>query len=225
MLKNATYKEKFVLLHDWIPSIVEEIKKDLKNEHLKKDWQFAKKYLPGKNIGKVTKEDLVDAYAKALKDSEDAEVLAEYMANRWLLKNTELYSYFEAKLSQINPNFSEIEEINHEQSQDIVNGAIIEYGPLRTYLFSVINSVVFPETVYQELGKKAKAHQEKEIEEHNAQEKNRSLESLKSHYELQIQRLTDKYEKKIIGLQKKYIQDTDSLKKQISNLQKKVNVQ
>lgn len=223
MLKNATYKEKFVLLREWIPSIVEEIKKDLKNEHLKKDWQFAKKYLPGKNVGKVTKEDLVNAYTTALSESEDAEILAEFMANRWLLKNTELYSYFEAKLSQINPNFSEIEEIDPEKSKEIIYGAVAEYGPLRTYLFSVINSVVFPEQIYRDLGKEAKEHQEKEIKEIKENEEARSLDSLKTSYEQQINRLTDKYEKKLNGLQKKYLQDTEALKKQIGHLQRKVN--
>lgn len=225
MLKNATYKEKFAIIHEWIPSIVEEIKKDLKNEHLKEDWQFAKKYLPGKNLGKVTKEDLVQAYTAALNESEESEALAEYMANRWLLKNTELYSYFETKLSQINPNFSEIEEIDHERSKEIVAGAVQEYGPLRTYLFSVINSVVFPKQVYQDLGKLAKEDEHKKAKENDALEERRSVDAMKLHYEQQISRLTDKYEKKLSGLQKKYIQDVESLKKQISNLQRKINEQ
>jgi polyhydroxyalkanoate synthesis regulator phasin len=145
------------------------------------------------------------------------------MANRWLLKNTELYGYFESKLSEINPNFSELEEIDHQKSKEIVAGAVIEYGALRTYLFSVINSVVFPQQIYKDLGDLAKEHEHQAVEDLKLQEENRSTESMKHHYEQQISRLTDKYEKKLSGLQKKYQHDVDSLKKQIGNLQRKVD--
>jgi hypothetical protein len=41
-------------------------------------------------------------------------------------------------------------------------------------------------------------------------------------FELKMQRLVDKYEKRLSGLEKKYLNDTDILKKQIANLQKKL---
>ena len=46
---------------------------------------------------------------------------------------------------------------------------------------------------------------------------------MQSHYDQQITRLTDKYEKKLQGMQKKYIQDIETLKKQITLLQRKLN--
>ena len=54
MYKNATYREKFADLKEWIPFLVEAIKKDLRNEHLKKDIFFVKKFLSSKNIHKIT---------------------------------------------------------------------------------------------------------------------------------------------------------------------------
>ncbi len=41
-------------------------------------------------------------------------------------------------------------------------------------------------------------------------------------FEREIARLTDKYEKKLAGLQKKYITDMENFKKQISQLQRKL---
>jgi len=144
MLKNATYKEKFALLNPWIPYIIDSIKKDLKNDHLKQDWQFSKRYLNGKPASKLTTEELIQGYSEALQDSEKGEALAEFIANRWLLKHTDLYDYFEAKLSAIHPDFVEIEELELKSSQEIIKGAVVQFGALHTYLFSVINSVVFP---------------------------------------------------------------------------------
>lgn len=222
MLKDATYKEKFSMLRPWLASIVESVKKDLKNEHLKKDWQFCKQYLPGKNVSKVTVEEMVDAYGNALENSENAEALAEFISNRWLLKNCELYNYFEANLSRISPNFTELETIDAASSREIVRGAVEQYGAMKTYLFSVINSVVFPKEVYSELGQKAETDEERRIVEERTLHEKLSLEELQKDYEQQIARLVDKYEKKLTGMQKKYAQDTESLKKQIINLQRKM---
>lgn len=95
MYKNATYKEKFADLQEWIPLLVEAVKKDLRNEHLKKDLNFVKKFLSSKNVHKVTIEELAEAYQKAIQEEEQGEELAEFITSRWLLKNSELYEFFE----------------------------------------------------------------------------------------------------------------------------------
>jgi hypothetical protein len=223
MLKETTYKEKILLLKPWLSPLLEDIKKDIKNEHLKKDWQFCKRYLRGKSINKLTIGELVEAYSTALENSEKAEALAEFISNRWLLNNGHLYHYFEEKLTEINPNFSEIEILETEKAREIIQGAVEKDGSIKTYIFSVINAVVFPSEIFDEL--RSQAQQQKE-DSNESQEKiedeKASIESIKVFYEQQIARLTDKYEKKLTGLQKKYTQDTESLKKQISNLQRKM---
>lgn len=222
MLKNATYKEKYAMLRTWLPSIIETVKKDLKNEHLKNDLQFCKVYLQGRNPSKLTVQELIEAYSSAL-DSEGSEVLAEFISNRWLLKNSELYGFFEEKLRAIHPNFTEIDEIDTNTSQIIVKEAVSLFGPIRTYLFSVINSVVFPKAIYDELEKQAERHVEQEERQSQAMEEQQTFEAMQERYELRLARLEDKYEKKLNGLQKKYQHDMDALKKQISHLQRKVN--
>src|ERR1700726_3667878 len=113
MYKNATYKEKFADLQEWVPFLVESVKKDLRQEHLKKDFAFVKKYLSSKNIHKVTTEELAEAYQKAIQE-EQGEELAEFITSRWLLKNSEMYEFFEKQLSQIHPDFTNLEEIAPE---------------------------------------------------------------------------------------------------------------
>lgn len=224
MLKDRTYKEKFAALQVWMPLIVEEIKKDLKNEHLKKDPSFARLYFPGKNIMKLSSEELAEAYGNAIAGSENTEELAEFISNRWLLKHADLYYYFEQELGKINPNFNEIKDLDKLVATKIMEGAVQQFGVISTYLFCVLNSVVFPDEIYKKLGHEAQEHasQEKIAADINAEDA--SLAAEQRNHEQQIARLTDKYEKKILGLQKKYVQDVEVLKKQIAHLQRKLAV-
>lgn len=225
MLKDTPYREKFTILKKWMPDIIENVKKDLKNEHLKKDLLFVKKHFGGKNVNKLSTEELVEGYMQAIAQEEAAEEIGEFITNRWLLKNTELYAYFEAKLTQISPNFQEIVEIEKDKSLAIIDEAIVHFGAPRTYLFAVLNSVVFPQDVFHILSQRADDHIRQTEEEGKAAAEHKAKDDLKVHYEQQLARQADKYEKKLQGLQKKYLQDVETLKKQVASLQRKLQGQ
>jgi len=223
MYKNATYKQKFADLKEWIPHLVETVKKDLRSDHLKKDLFFVKKYLASKNIHKMTTAELAEAYAKAIQEEETGEDIAEFITSRWLLKNSELYEFFEKQLSTINPDFASLEVLTPEQAQVLIEASNKEFGPTHTYLFSVLNSVVFPVETFEQLKQQAQNHQaDQEIELFKALEKS-SAEEMQLQFQREIARTTDKYEKKLSGLQKKYVADVEALKKQIATLQRKLN--
>lgn len=223
MLKEATYKEKFVLLADWLPNIIETIQKDLKNEHLKNDPRFTKTYFNNKNPHKLTTAELTSGYNQALNSEENAEPLGEFIANRWMIRHTDLYHFFEERLRRINPNFTEMTEIEPHAARTLMEDAINEFGARNVYLFSIINSVVFPAQIYEQL--RRRAHESAEIErvEAEIQAEKHSIESMQQSHEQQIARLTDKYEKKIQGMQKKYTLDVEALKKQIASLQRQLH--
>lgn len=223
MYKTATYKEKLQDVKEWIPYMIDSIKKDLRNDHLKGDMPFVKKYLASKNIHKVTTEELAEAYEKAIRTEENGENLAEFISSRWLLKNSELYHFFEKELSQINPDFSNLDEIAPQQAEKLIESSNREYGPLQTYLFSVLNSVVFPKEIFEKLKGEAKHHQEKQLHDAVQLKDQESFENMRKEFEREMARLEDKYEKKLTGLQKKYLIDVEGLKKQIASLQKKLN--
>lgn len=223
MLKNASYKEKFALISAWMPIIIDAVKKDLKNDHLRGDIAFVRNYFQGKNPSKLTVEELANAYSHAIANGENSEELGEFLTNRWLLKHSDLYHYFEQELSKISPNFNELELLEKKASEKIMEDAVAQFGAPRTYLFCVLNSVVFPEEIYTTLDKKAKQSSKQEQEEAIARKETETVEAMKRNYEQHIARLTDKYEKKLSGMEKKYHQDVDSLKKQLANLQRKLN--
>lgn len=222
MYRDTTYKEKFAILKAWVPEILEVVKKDLRNEHLKQDFMFVKKYFPGKSLNKITLEDMVEGYQTAIASEENGEKIAEFISNRWMLQKTDVYGFFETELTKIDPNFSDIQEIPSNAAKPLIGRSIDEFGALDTYLFAVLNSVAFSKGEFEALEKLATAEEKARIEETERLNESESFDALKAEFEQKLIRLEDKYEKKLSGMQKKYVTETEMLKKQIANLQRKL---
>lgn len=221
MLKTMTYQEKFVILKNWIPEIIDQIKKDLRQDHLRRDIGFLKQYFQSKNPSKLSLDELVKGYAAGLSNSEIAEELGEFIANRWLLKNTDLYYFFEENLKKLTTDFEQLNELDPAFATKLSQDGCAHYGPIKTYLFVIMNSVVFPPKILEDLqGLAEKERDNKSLREEENTEA-RTWQEKERHYQTQISRLEDKYEKKLLGMQKKYQIDIESLKKQIAMLQKK----
>ncbi len=225
MYKNASYKEKYAHLSEWMPFIIDTIKKDLKNDHLKKDFYFIKKFLSSKNIQKVTVEELTKAYSRAIAEEENREEIGEFVTTRWLLKNTDLYEFFEKYLNQVSPDFTSLEELDLEHSQKLIDASNQQFGAARTYIFSVLNSVVFPQEIFQQLKEQAQIEKQQQQEHQQLLSEKMIVKDMQESFKHEIARLTDKYEKKLAGLEKKYLIDTEGLKKQIKSLQRQCQSQ
>lgn len=210
-------KNQFLALQNWTQEVLDTIKKDLKNDHLPSDAQFYRSHFGNRPQNRLTTEEIFAAYEKEL--TQGNEEIAEFVVNRWVFKHGDLYQHFSERLSQVNPDFDQIQQLTVEQSQKILDGASEKFGAIPTFLFSLLNGVVFPEPVLEKLRKAAeveKAAQEKQEEFNAAQQ---SLEKVIATHQREIARLNDK----IAGVQKKYTTDTEALKKQIKALQKKLN--
>lgn len=223
MYKEATYKKKFEDLHDWFPYLVETVKKDLRNEHLKKDPYFIKKFFSSKNIHRLTLAELVEAYQQAIKEEEQGEQLAEFISTRWLLKHSDIYGFFEQKLSAIHPDFSDMNELSLEDAKALIDMAEQEFALSDIYLFSVLNSVVFPESCFHELKARANKHRETTQKEIRTQEEEYELRKKQLDFETELSRVNERWEKKFQGLQKKYLIEVEALKKQIAALQRRLH--
>jgi hypothetical protein len=222
MNKNASYKEKFAYLRDWMPMIIDSIKRDLKNEHLKKDFLFVKQFFASKNLNKISSEEWVNAYSQAIEKEENGEALGEFITSRWLLKHTEIYDFFEQELSQLTSDFTELEQLDMPTSLKLMQASVQQFGAPSTYVFAVLNSVVFPDEAFQKLGEQARQEvQENEAHQIMLNEK-MTIEKMQRSFEQEIARLNDKYEKKLSGLQKKYLIDVENLKKQVAVLQRQL---
>lgn len=220
MSQESTYREKFARIQTWIPRIIDEIKKDLRNEHLKKDAGFVRQHFTTKNPNKITGEEMVAVYQRIIAGGH--EPLGEYIATRWLLKHSDLYQFFEQELMLIDPNFSDLAGIESSAAHAIMERSIREYGATDTYLFCVLNSVVFPDAVYRQLETLARQQTAAEAAEAAQECSEATPEQSRQDLERALLRLTDRYEKKIQGLEKKYATDTESLRRQVGSLQRKL---
>ena len=210
-------QNQFLTLQNWTQEVLNSIKKDIKTDHLHTDPVFYKTYFGNRPQNRLSNEEIMAAYEKELLQGNEG--LAEWAVNRWVFKHGDLYNHFAERLSRVNPDFSEIKELNWEQSEAILEGATDAFGAIPVFLFSVLNGVVFPAQLVDQLRKAAEAEkgaQEKKVKEEGEKE---SLEKIIAAHQREIARMHDK----ITGVQKKYTTDTEALKKQIKILQKKLN--
>jgi len=138
-------KNQFESIQPWIAQVLNAIKKDIKTEHLGSDPVFYKVNFGNRPQNRLTSEEIFTAYEKELlKGNED---LSEWVVNRWVFKNGDLYRHFAERLSAIHPDFDQIQNLTEEQSHEVLKGADLAFDAVSVFLFSVLNGVVFPETV------------------------------------------------------------------------------
>jgi len=209
-------ENQFLSLQNWTQEILTMIKKDIKTDHLPSDPVFYRTYFGNRPQNRLSTEEIFAAYEKELLlGNQD---LADWVVNRWVFKHGDLYKHFADGLSRVNPNFDEIKELTVEESNQILKGAAESFGAIPTYLFSLLNGVVFPKTVLDSLRKGAEEAKSAQIIQEKEDEEKQSLEKVLAAHKREVARLNDKIE----GVQKKYTKDTESLKKQIKSLQQKL---
>lgn len=214
------YQVMFQKVDPWLQDILEVVKKDLKQEHLKKDKVFCKKYFLGKGASQVSIEEMVCAYRQEISTGNVG--LAEFIASRWLLKNTDVYGFFEKKLTQLSPDFDQLESLEDSFAQELKQEAQRQFSPTRLYLFSVLNAVTFSEEIFEELREAALEYTKKESEKHAQLKEQEDLEAMRKRFEREMRALSGKFEKKLSGMERKYVRDTEMLKGQIRTLSRKL---
>ncbi len=215
MITELSYKNKFELLCGLENSIVQSVKKDIKSEMNQKGSLVETKLFEGKRFSGVSLEEMLTRCSSKLQEDEE---LAEWVASRWVFKHAEIYQFYSEELSKINPNFDEIASLDPAVEQQLVAESERLFGALNTYVFCVLNSVVLSEASYQRLKSDSLASLKSSCKE----ELPMSIDELRKKHELEILRITDRYEKKIQGLLRKYQVDIEGYKKQVSALQKKI---
>jgi hypothetical protein len=210
----------FESLQGWIPEVLNAIKKDIKTEHLSSDPVFYKTYFGNRPQNRLTTDEIFAAYEKELlKGNAD---LADWIVNRWVFKHGDVYSHFAERVGEINPNFEEIQSFDEPQSEKILKGALESLGAVPVFLFSILNGVVFPDSIIQKLRAAAEKEKAQLQKEETVEAERQALEQIVAQHQREMNRLHEKYENRVAGIQKKYTTDTEALKKQIRALQQKL---
>ena len=211
-------ENKFESLRPWLKSILSAIKKDIKTDYLPGDKVFYKAHFGNRPMNRLSQDEIFAAFEKELLAGHES--LAEWVVNHWVFKHGDIYTHFADRLSQISPDFNELTELTAVQSEQVLAGTEA-FGVIATYLFSQLNGVVFPASVFEKLRQAALESTEKQEAETSSRSAQESLEQIIERQQRELVRLQDKYESKVAGVLRKYQTDTEALKKQVRALQQK----
>jgi hypothetical protein len=155
MIQEESCQAKFATLLPWLGNIIQEIKKEIKLEYLPRKTALIHKYFTHKSIAKLSTEDLVIAFKQEIENGN--EDLCDWMCNQWVYKYTAVYQFFADFLSKLYPDFETITLIEGEAAQRLMNQSVLRFGAVVTYIFSIFNTVKFPEEIYQKLRQAAES--------------------------------------------------------------------
>lgn len=216
-------KDKFQTLQPWLSQIIHTIKKEIKTEHLAKSPIFYKTHFGSRPLNRLTNEEIAAVYEKELLSGGNEE-LGEWVVNRWVFRNGDIYQHFAERLSQIHPDFDEIKSLDDAQSEQVLSGSVESFGALPVYLFTVLNGVVFSDRVLKQLRTTAEKQEAAEKQEREEALRAETIEQMSQRYTSELTRLERKYEDKLAGVMKKHATDVEALKRQIRALQQQLNV-
>jgi len=207
---TLSWSERFSLLSPWFTDIISVVKRDCKSEHLRLDPGFTRQHFGGVPIAKIRVEDMRAVYLQQILAGQER--IADFISNRWLFRNMEVYRFFEAALGKISPEFEKIEELTEEQAKAVLDGAIDQFGPEKVFCFVILNEVALPKKAFEEIQRlaleclaKRQQAQETAEEESAVARVQQELERTKERYEKKIQELTKKHEREVQKLQKQIL--------------------
>lgn len=215
-------QNKFLVIQPWLPETLESIKREIRIEHLAKNPSFCRAHFGNRPLNRISGEELIQAYEKKLLSGD--EELSQWVVNRWVFKNGDIYAHFAQRLEAIDSNYDSLDVLSPSQSEEVLKGALERFGAVSTYLFSVLNEVVFPPSVFEKLRCLAEGETSRRSLVNQGEKKSPSVEELKASHEQAIAKMQEKWEGKIAGILKKYTQDVEALKAQVRSLQKKLDL-
>ena len=212
---RKTWVGRFSLVSPWFPNIIACIKRDCKHEHLRIDPLFVRQNFGGSPLHRITMEEIRSVYLQHILSGNER--LAEFVANRWLFRNMEMYRFFESFLQQVLPNFEQISELPVEVAENLLKDSIEKFGVEKVFCFVAINEVVLPRELFESLQRQALEQLATRQADESEQE-----DSSDSLLRLEMDRLKIRHEKKVAEMVKKHQIEVSRLTQEITTLKKEV---
>lgn len=214
MIIKSDYKNKFELLAPFMEELCRGIKKEIKQELIKKKTlQMSVNALDWSVISQ-------NFFKKIVEDGD--EETGEWLASTWIYKNGEIFQCFHEELSLVDEQYDRLESLSSEVEEKIKNLSASKFGALPVYLFCVLNSVVFSHKIFEDLRKRSLEEISMDRNDLKESSNNLSLEELKKSFEVERLKMEEKYEKRLQGVIKKTQMEVEGYRKQIGQLQKKL---
>jgi len=204
--KVQSWSDRYSLLSPWFMDIMTVVKKDCKQEHLRLDPQFVRQHFNGQPVHKIRVEDMRAVYLQQVLAGNER--LAEFISNRWVFRNMELYRFFETELQEISPDFEEIKELSDEQATGLIELALKQFGVEKVFCFVLFNEVALPDKIFNQLQRDAL---EVLANRQQVEESSKEEDVNKKHLQ-ELERVKSKYEKKLVEMAKKYQSELNQLR-------------
>lgn len=149
MKVEESFQDKIRRLQPWFPLLIEDIKKDVKTELIRQHPKIFQRHFSKMHFAKCSPKELAPPLLQEVLSGDES--LGEWLASRWVVKNSDIYNFFAQRLMQITPDFDKIELLDEGIGEPLMREAVQRFGAERTYLFSVLNSVAFSSTVFERL--------------------------------------------------------------------------
>ena len=215
--KEMTWAQKYSLISPWFPKILNQIKRDCKSEHLSIDPHFVRTHFAGKPIVRISLYEMRAVYLQQIFAGYDR--LAEFIANRWLFRNMDLYRFFETELEKKIPSFEKIGEIPFEIAEPLIHEGINRFGVEDIFCFAVLNDLALPQSIFEKLQKEAlQLVADSESQNMSLDPEKKQLEQLKS----EMEKIKERHEKKVEELLKRHKQEVERLTKELIQAKKEL---
>lgn len=212
-MESKGYCQKFEELKDFSQIIFRSVKKQALRELASRSGVLFRN--PRIRSIKETKE-MIAVFTAAIYDRKEEDV-AEWTGGAWLDGQGEVFRFFHEKLLAVTENYDTLTALPSEKEEEIYKESVSQFGFATVYIFSVLNSVVFSEKTFAELRKGALAERETE----RSEEETVAGKGERAGSEA-LEKLAEKYEKRILGITDRYKTEIEGYRKQIGKLQKKI---
>jgi hypothetical protein len=214
---RSSWAGKFSLLSPWFSEMLDVIKRDCKQEHLSVDPHFVRKFFAGKPVARISLDEMRAVYMQQILAGNDQ--IADFIANRWLFRNMDLYRFFEEELQKVSPEFEKIKELSVEETEKLFEKALKSFSLEKIFCFVVINEVAFNPVFFENLQKQALEALSKRQKEQPEENSNKEVLLLKE----EMERIKERHEKKIQEMKRQHQQEIGRFQNEILSLKKELS--
>ena len=153
MVTGQRYAEKFALLKPFSEEIFKIIKKEIKSEMQGKGSALRKK------LGAASFTTDFKYLTSLITDcilSGEGEEIGEWVAVVWINKKKDIFTLFHEHLVEVSEDYSELTTLPAPVEEKLIQDSIEKFGAKNTYIFSLLNSVVFSAQALERLENLAK---------------------------------------------------------------------
>eukprot|EP01122_Echinamoeba_exundans_P000057 TRINITY_DN10043_c0_g1_i1.p1 TRINITY_DN10043_c0_g1~~TRINITY_DN10043_c0_g1_i1.p1 ORF type:complete len:905 (+),score=120.82 TRINITY_DN10043_c0_g1_i1:143-2857(+) len=147
MATGLTWIQKLDTLDEFLPLLIHQIRSKIEKEYFSEHIDFVLAFFPRyyKQHRLLRLCDLIDGVSQATVKNispQEGEKYAQEFATMWILEHVGIYELFEEELKSVQEDFEQLADLDSATSRRLADGSTQRFGPVQTYIFVVLMSVL-----------------------------------------------------------------------------------